>query len=110
MMHENFSSLSLFTKGPKKQVKICELNKLIVDYSVDVLAGCKTRTNWQFVTDKDSRFPNLFGNGQPSQGVYAHNTNNIQIKQDQWGGTCITAVGCFSTFVVEEGKDSTELG
>jgi hypothetical protein len=83
MMHENFSSLSLFTKGPKKQVKICELNKLIVDYSVDVLAGCKTRTNWQFVTDKDSRFFNLFGNGQLSRELYAHNRNNIKIKQDQ---------------------------
>jgi hypothetical protein len=80
MMYENFSSLSHFTKGPKKQVKILQLNKLMVDYSVDVLARCKTRIDWQFITDKDSRFPNLFGNSQPSQGVYAYNTNDIKIK------------------------------
>jgi hypothetical protein len=77
----------------------------MADYSVDVLARCKTRTNWQFVTDKDSRFPNLLRNDQPSQGVYAHNANNIKIKQDQWGGACITTVGRFCSFVVETGKD-----
>ncbi len=62
--------------------KIHQLNKLMVDYSVNVLAGCKTRTDWRFNTDEDSSFPNLFGNGQPSRGVYAHNMNDIKIKQD----------------------------
>jgi hypothetical protein len=78
MMYENFSSLSLFTEGSKKHVKMHQLNKLMADYSVDVLAGCKTRTNWRFITDEDSRFPNFFGNGQPSQGVYAYNINTIK--------------------------------
>jgi hypothetical protein len=54
-MYENFSSFSLFTKGPKKHVKIHQLDKLMKEYSVDVLTGCKTRTDWRFVTDKDSK-------------------------------------------------------
>jgi hypothetical protein len=81
-MYENFSSLSLFTKGPKKHVKICQLNKLMKEYSVGILAACKTRTDWLFITDKDSKFHNLFGNRQPSQGVHAHNTNDHKIKRD----------------------------
>jgi hypothetical protein len=85
-MYKNFSSLSLFTKGPKKHVKIRQLNKLMKEYSVDILARCKMRTDWRFITDKDSKFHNLFGNGQPSWGVHAHNTNDHMIKRDQWGG------------------------
>jgi hypothetical protein len=47
LMYENFSSLSLFVEGPKKHVKIRQLNKIITDYSVDVIAGCETRTDWR---------------------------------------------------------------
>jgi hypothetical protein len=46
LMYENFSSLSLFAKGNTRHKKICQINKLMQDYGVDVLAGCKTRTDW----------------------------------------------------------------
>ena len=60
LMYENFSSLSLFVEGPKKHVKIRQLNKIITDYSVDVIAGCETRTDWRYVNKEESRFANLF--------------------------------------------------
>ncbi len=46
IMFENFSSLSLFTTGHLQHKKIQQLNKLIGEYGVDLLAGCKTRTDW----------------------------------------------------------------
>jgi hypothetical protein len=110
IMYENFSSLSIFTLGPARHKKVRQLNKLISDYSVDLLAGCKTRTDWHFVSSKEDRFCNLFGNGQPTRGVCAFNTNNGIIKWDQWGGTCITATGRFSSFVTEVRFDASGLG
>jgi hypothetical protein len=109
-MNENFSSLLLFATGPKKHVKIWQLNKIMSDYCVDVLSGCETRTNWRYVSEESSRFTNLFGNGQPTRGLFAHNTNDPKIKRDQWGGTCVTAVGGFSLFVTEAGVDLSGLG
>jgi hypothetical protein len=44
------------------------------------------------------------------QGVCDSNTNNGKIKQDQWGGTCITAASCLSSFVTEVGCDTSGLG
>jgi hypothetical protein len=110
MMYEIFSSLSLFVKGPKKHVKIRQLNKLLLDYGVDARAGCKTRTDWRFVTNKENRFVNLLGNGQPTRGLYAHNTNNPKIKRDQRGGACIAAMGQFASFATKTGIDSFGLG
>jgi hypothetical protein len=110
IMYENFSSLSIFTLGPTRHKKVRQLNKLMSDYSVDLLAGCKMRTDWRFVSSKEDRFCNLFGNGQPTRGVCASNTNYGKIKCDQWGGTCITAAGHFSSFVTEVGFDSSGLG
>ncbi len=109
MMYKNFSSLSLFAEGPKKQVKICQLNKLLRDFGIDVIAGCETRTDWRFVTKEESRFVNLFGNRRPTRGSSAHNINDPKIMQDQWGGTCITALGQFSFFVTATGIDSLGL-
>ncbi len=91
-------------------MKIRQLNKIMSDYSVDVLAGCETRTNWHFVNEEASRFTNLFEDGQPTRGLFAHNTNNPKIKWDQWGGICITALGHFSSYVTEVGVDSSGLG
>ena len=110
LMYENFSCLSLFVQGPKKHVKIQQLNKIITDYSVDVIAGCETRTNWRYVNKEESRFTNLFGNGQPTRGNHAHNTNDLKMKRDQWGGTCITVIGRFASYVTDIGNDSTGLG
>ncbi len=45
VMYENFSSLGLFTGGPLQQRKVRQLNYLMSDYGVNVLAGCKTRTD-----------------------------------------------------------------
>ncbi len=64
VMYENYSSLSLFTKGNTTHKKIHQINKLMQNYGVDILAGCKTRTDWQFVTNKEEKFHNLFCRGQ----------------------------------------------
>ncbi len=64
VMYENFSSLSLFTKGNTRHKKICQINKLMQNYGVNILASCKTRTDWQFVTNKEDKFHNLFCRGQ----------------------------------------------
>jgi len=110
MMYKNFSSLSLFAKGPKKHVKICQLNKLLKNFGVDVIARCETRTDWRFITKEESRFVNLFGNGGPTRGSTPHNINDPKIKQDQWGGTCITALGQFSSLLLQQGLTLQDLG
>jgi hypothetical protein len=109
-MYENFSSLSIFIMGPTRHLKVQQLNKLMLDYSVDLLAGCKTRTDWHFVSSKEDRFCNLFGNRQPMRGVCASNTTNGKIKWDHWGGACITAADRFSSFVTEVKFDASGLG
>jgi hypothetical protein len=83
MMYKNFSSLLLFVEGPKKRVKICQLNKLLTDFGIDVIVGCETRTDWCFVTKEESRFVNLLENGWPTRGSSAHNMNDPKIKRDQ---------------------------
>jgi hypothetical protein len=109
-MFENFSSLCLFSVGPLQHKKIRQLNKLCRDYGVDLLAGCETRTDWRYVIREEDRFCNLLGDGQPTRGVCLSNVNDQKIKRDQWGSTCITAIGRFSSFVTETGSDSTGLG
>jgi hypothetical protein len=42
IMYENFSSLGLFAMGPMHHKKIHQVNKLMSDYGIDFLAGCKT--------------------------------------------------------------------
>jgi hypothetical protein len=110
VMFENFSSLGLFVEGILRHKKIRQLNCLSGNYSVDLLVGCKTRTDWRFVTREEDRFCNLFGDGKPTRGICAANTNDGKIKRDQWGGTCMTAIGCFSSFVTDTGLDDTGLG
>jgi hypothetical protein len=97
-------------EGPSQHRKVRQLNKLMSDYGIDVLTCCKTRTDWQFVTNEEDRFCNLFGNGQPIQGSHSFNTNDQKIKRDQLGGICITAARQFSSFVKEVGTDSSKLG
>jgi hypothetical protein len=80
------------------------------DYGIDVLAGCKTRTDRHFVTNEEDRFCNLFCNGQPTQGSHLFNINDHKIKRNQWDGTCITAFGWFSSFVKEVGTKTSRLG
>jgi hypothetical protein len=80
------------------------------DFGGDLLAGCETRTDWRFVTKEEDRFVNLFGDGSPTRGIAASNTNDDKIRRDQWGGTCIAAAGCFSSFVTEVGANTTGLG
>jgi hypothetical protein len=46
-MYENFSSLSLFLTGPMHHKKIHQLYKLMSDYGVNILVGCKTQTYWR---------------------------------------------------------------
>jgi hypothetical protein len=67
MMYKNFSSLSIFSDGPRKHKKIRQLNKLASDYGIDLLSGCETRTDWQFITNEESKFCNLFGDGHPTR-------------------------------------------
>ncbi len=93
LMYEFFSSLGMFVAGPSRHKKVRQLNKLIREYGVNLLAGCETRTNWCFKANEEDRFCNLFGNGQLSRGSSVSNTNDGKIKWDQWGGTCITTMG-----------------
>jgi hypothetical protein len=110
LMYENFSSLSVFSVGTMHHKKILQINKLMADYGVDILAGCKTRTDWWFVESEEDKYCNLFGNGRPTRGVCGYNINNEKMKQDQWGGTCISAFGRLASFVTATGVDSTGLG
>jgi hypothetical protein len=69
LMYEKNSSLGMFALGPSRHKKVRQLNKLIQEYGVNLLAGCETRTDWHFmIADKEDGFCNLFGNGQPSRG------------------------------------------
>jgi hypothetical protein len=90
--------------------KIRQFNKLMQDYGGDLLAGCETRTDWRFVTNEEDWFDNLFGDGSPTRGIITSNINDDKIRRDQWGGTCITAAGCFSSFVTKVGANTTGLG
>ncbi len=110
IMFKDFSSLGLFVEGPTWHKKVRQLNKLVWDYKVDLLVGCKTRTDWPYVVKEEDRFCNLFGNGQPTRGVFAANINDGKIKRDQWGGTCITTIGRFSSFVTAVGTNASGLG
>jgi hypothetical protein len=110
VMCKNFSSLSLFAVGNMRHKKIPQINKLMSDYGIDILAGCKTRTDFWFVTEEDNKFCNLFGRGQPTKGVVAQNLNGEKIRRDQWGGTCMVAVGRISSFVKGTGTNTTGLG
>ena len=110
VLYENLSSLALFTEGPLRHRKVRQLNKLMSEYGADLFAGCETRTDWRFVTQEDDRFCNLFGLGNAAKGIASSNVNDRQIRRDQWGGTCIAAVGRFSSFVKEVGSDSSGLG
>jgi hypothetical protein len=109
-MYKNFSSLSLFATGNSWHKKIQQINKLMGDYGIDLLAGCETHTDWGYVTDKDNKFHSIFGRGQQTQGAVGHNINDEEIKCDQWGGTYVTTIGRLSSFVAEAGVDSTGLG
>ena len=109
-MYENFSSLALFTEGPLWHRKIRQLHRLMSEYGIDLLSGCKMQTDWWFITKEEDRFCNLFGNGCPTWGIAASNINDQRIWRNQWGGTCITTVGCFSSSVAETGSDSSGLG
>ncbi len=80
------------------------------DYGGNLLAGCETRADWRFVTKEEDRFGYLFGYGSPIRGIAASNINDDKIRQDQWGGTCITAAGHFSFFVTKVGANTTGLG
>ena len=80
------------------------------DHGGNLLAGCETRTDWRFITKEEDWFGNLFGDGSPTRGIAASNINDDKIRRDQWGGTCITAAGCFSSFVTEVGANTTGLG
>ncbi len=68
IMIKNFSSLRLFVEGPARHKKVRQLNKLVWDYGVDLLAGCKTRMDWHYIVKEEDRFCNLFGSGQPTRG------------------------------------------
>jgi hypothetical protein len=92
-MYKHFSSLGLFAGGPLQHRKVQQLNKLMSDYGIDILAGCKARTDWRFVTNEEDKFCNLFGNGQPTQGRHSFNNYDQKIKRAQWGGACFTAIG-----------------
>ncbi len=110
VMYENFSSLSLFAVGNMRHKKIRQINKLMSDYGIDILAGCETRTDFRFVTEEDNKFCNLFGRRQPTKGIVAQNLNNEKLRRDQWGGTCMVAVGHISFFVKGTGTNTTGLG
>ena len=110
LMCENFSSLSVFSTGAMRHKKIQQINKLMADYGVDILAGCETRTDWRFVEAEEDKYCNLFGNGHPTMGVCGHNINDEKMKRDQWGGTCISAFGHLASFVTATGVNSMGLG
>jgi hypothetical protein len=97
-------------EGPARHKKVRQLNKLMADYGDDVLAGCKTWTDWRFIKKEDNRFHNLFGNGQLTHGSHASNISDHKIKRDQWGDTCITASGRFASFVTLTGANTMSLG
>jgi hypothetical protein len=80
-------------RGVSQTYENMQMNKLVKDYEVDLLAGCETRTDWQVVTNKEDRFCNLFGNGQPALGTLALNIDDPKIKRDQLGVTCLVATG-----------------
>ena len=102
----------MFAESALCHKKIRQFNKLMQDYGGNLLAGCETRTDWRFVANEEDWFDNLFGDGSPTRGIATSNINDDKICQDQWGGTCITAAGCFSSFVtkVKVGANTTGLG
>jgi hypothetical protein len=110
VMYKNFSSLSLFVMGNMRHKKICQINKLMSDYGINILASCKTRTDFRFDMEEDNKFCNLFGRGQLTKGIVAQNLNDEKIRREQWGGTCLVAVGHISLFMKGTGTNTTGLG
>ena len=100
----------MFAEGALCHKKIRQLNKLMRDYGNNLLDGCETKTDWRFITKEEDWFGYLFGDGSPTRGIAASNINDDKIRRDQWGGTCITAAGRFSSFVTEVGANTTGLG
>jgi hypothetical protein len=109
IMFKKISSLCLFVQGKEKVRKICQINKLMKEYSVDVMSGCKTRVDWRFTKPRTDGFNSLFAQGQQRHGVCAHNINEY-VRWDQWGGICLVSVGWISTIIVATGIDMMGLG
>jgi hypothetical protein len=57
---KKISSLCLFVQGKKKGRKICQINKLMKEYNVDVMAGCKMQVDWRFTKPTMNGFDSLF--------------------------------------------------
>jgi hypothetical protein len=109
IMFENFSNLRIFVLGKEKGMKIWQINKLMEEYNVDIMAGCKTRVDWRFTESTTNGFNSLIAQRQQRRGICAHSINKY-VHQDQWGGTCMVAVRCLSTMTVATGVDSIGLG
>ncbi len=50
------------------------------DYGIGLLAGCETHTDWQYVTNEDNKFHNIFGRSQRTCGAAGHNINDEKIN------------------------------
>jgi hypothetical protein len=56
-------------------MKIQQINKLMKEYNVNIMAGCKTRVDWGFTKSTRNGFDSLFAQGQQRWGICAHNVN-----------------------------------
>ncbi len=109
IMFENFSSLHLFVLWKEKGMKIRQINKLIKEYKVNIMDGCKARVDWRLTKSTTNGFNSLFAQRQQRRGICAHNIKKY-VHQDLWEGTCMVAVGHLSTMTVAIGIDSKGLG
>ena len=107
LMFENWNSLGVFT-GERK---IRRINDMVRQYEVDCLAGCEAQVDWRFAKE-DERFEHLFGRTTRTRHVTANNTTNRKelCQRNQYGGTAMMTFGRLSGFVLDRGKDETNLG
>ena len=106
LMFENWNGLGLFGHN----WKVDKLNHLVKHHSVDIVAGCKSGTDWSFVEDA-KQFLNILTPGTTRRGAYAHNdTPGAQICHKQVGGTAVAGTGWICDVIIDSGKDPTGLG
>ena len=107
LVWENFDSLCILT-DERNLTTVRGLDVTRKRLSADMIAGCKTQTNWYQVLPHH-RFDRLVGMGVDQRFIAAHNVHDN--TRCQPGGTLIAAYGRAVGFgSVEVGKDETGLG
>jgi hypothetical protein len=112
---ENYNNLQYFT-DTKERSKINMIDHTRQRLRADATAGTETGVDWIIAKGQGGdAYHDLFGLGEDKKSVCAHNETE-HIAKSQYGGTCMTAFGVFSSHIKSpsldpnKGKDKRGLG